>query len=91
MFETVESQDGTLRLVGEATIHEIVDVWTCLTEATKGREDLTLDLGGLTDLDTAGAQLLVAARRSGSVARVHSCPDQIRGFLDSIGVAGQIL
>lgn len=91
MFEAVETEEGTIRLVGEATVHDVVTVWQRLIDATTHREGLTLDLGGLTSLDTAGAQLLLATRRSGAVARVHSCPDPIRGFLESIGVAEQVL
>jgi ABC-type transporter Mla MlaB component len=91
MFETVETTEGTIRLNGEATIHDVTTVWRLLVDATADRRELTLDLGGLTELDTAGAQLLLASRRSGAVSRVHSCPAPIRSFLASIGIAEQVL
>ena len=91
MFETIENEEGTVKLVGEATVHEATLVWETLCQATKERQDLALDLSGLTAVDTAGAQLLLAVRRSGAVARVHSCPESVRRFLESIGVEDKVL
>ncbi len=75
-----------VQLKGEATIDSAPDLCAGLSAAAAGSpEPAVLDLSGLTDLDTAGAQLLVAFAKSAPNARVVSCPPRAAALLDRLG------
>ena len=48
--------------------------------------DWTIDMSGITDLDTSGLQLLLMMRRAISNTRVCSCPTHLREFIESVGL-----
>jgi anti-anti-sigma regulatory factor len=86
-------RDGgeNLRVVGAATVYEAEGFKAALLEVlAEERESWVLDLGGLTALDTAGLQLLMAFRRSANVS-VHSCPENIRIMVDRIGLLAKVV
>jgi len=64
-FET-EQMQGKIRLKIEGTfsIYEAASLREELLERLAGDTDLELDLGGVTECDTAGLQLLCAARKT---------------------------
>jgi ABC-type transporter Mla MlaB component len=80
MIEVKEAGEGRFALVGEATVYTVADLHGQLCRhglagvATK----VTVDLSGLTNLDIAGAQILIALRRTLGHARVDftGCPEQ---------------
>lgn len=72
---------GAFSVANVATIHAQL---TALLQATP--DELTIDMSGITELDTAGLQLLLALRRSTRVTRVHSCPVNLREFIETIGL-----
>lgn len=79
--------DGLIVIRGEATIHNISRLWQQLKALDKDIGDrVSIDLSGLTALDTAGAQLLIAFRRNHVFSSVHSCPPPIRQFLELTGL-----
>ncbi len=59
-----DGQARALRIDGEMTIYRALDVKELLLSAIDGAASLELDLSGVTELDTAGVQLLLAAEKS---------------------------
>ncbi len=55
---------NALSLGPELTIVQAADTHALLAQALTEAGDLALDLGGVTDFDSAGVQLLLATRRS---------------------------
>jgi anti-sigma B factor antagonist len=53
-----------LHLAGELTIYEVPGVKLALLDAMAVADGLEIDLSGVTEIDTAGVQLLVAAKSS---------------------------
>jgi anti-sigma B factor antagonist len=87
MTEIQLDDTGTLKLFGEVTISTAQDLYSQLAAISADDHPmLTIDLSGLTQLDTAGVQLLLAFRRSASLSRVHSCPAPLREFVRQIGL-----
>jgi anti-sigma B factor antagonist len=52
-----------LRLDGELTIYRAAELKTLLLEALEGAIALELELSGVTEIDSAGVQLLMLAKR----------------------------
>lgn len=57
---------STLCLEGELTIYNAADTKVRLSEALSRPGNLAVDLSGVTEVDSAGLQLLVLARREAS-------------------------
>lgn len=57
-----------LRFEGELTIYAAAAVKTALLEALTDAIEVELDLAGITAIDTAGMQLLIAAKREADAA-----------------------
>ena len=53
-----------LRLEGELTIYRAAELKQTLVAAVDGPDSLEIDLSAVTELDTAGVQLLMMAERS---------------------------
>jgi anti-anti-sigma factor len=64
----------TVRIEGEMTIYRANDLKRDIVGCLERAADIELDLSGVTELDTAGVQLLLLARREadhrGGVARI---------------------
>jgi anti-sigma B factor antagonist len=58
----------TLRLEGEMTIYRAAELKRALVEAVERPGALKLDLSGVTELDTAGLQLLLLAGRTAAAS-----------------------
>lgn len=78
-----------LSLDGEMTIGRAVELKQALLGALGGRGPLDLDLGAVTDLDTAGVQLLLLARAVATarqkpfkVVAASPAVQQVLGLLD---------
>lgn len=56
---------------GELTIYRAAELCELLKTALSNDADLELNLAGVTELDSAGVQLLMAAKKS-ALARQHS-------------------
>lgn len=65
-----------ISLEGEVVIQRIQDIKQQILSALQGSEDLQLDLGKVTEMDTTGLQLLCSAHRSalrmGKIFRVSA-------------------
>jgi anti-anti-sigma factor len=53
-----------LRIEGEMTIYRAAELRQVLLDALAPPGDLNIDLSGVTEIDSAGVQLLVAAKKS---------------------------
>lgn len=63
MTDQVHVKGGTLTLVGEATIYNAQDLQARLHAAVKRKRGVrTVDLSQVTELDTAGLQLLLGLK-----------------------------
>ncbi len=58
------SATAALRLDGELTIYRAAELKELLLAALEGGATLELDLGGVTELDSAGVQVLMLARQA---------------------------
>lgn len=54
----------TLRIEGEMTIYQAAEIKQTLLAALVQHDALDIDLSAVTEIDTAGLQLLVAAKKS---------------------------
>jgi anti-anti-sigma factor len=64
MSITVETK-GTqqyVTVVGELTVFTVSDLWQALWQVLKGAGEVEIDLGGVSDIDTAGIQLLMVVK-----------------------------
>lgn len=89
------SQNKTeIILAGEATVHTADALHEALAEAlappeqTGASPPMRVDLSGLTEIDLAGAQLLIAFRRTLGMTRAcyHGCPEALRAKLGRVGL-----
>lgn len=60
--------DGQLRIEGEITIYTALEIKHHLMQVPRS-QDIEIDLSGITEIDTAGLQLLVLMKRE---ARKHN-------------------
>lgn len=92
MIEIRRDEQNGFRLEGEATIHDAIELREKLLEVLASTASPTvLDLSGLTDLDTAGAQVLLAFVKSAPSVVLVSCPDPVAASLASLGLAKSLL
>jgi anti-anti-sigma regulatory factor len=87
--ELREQSDGVSALHGELTIFEVVALKELLRAAI-ARGPMRIALDTVFVLDGAGAQLLIAARRTGRVSFV-AAPGAIRTQLETTGLAPHLL
>ena len=88
---------ATLRLAGELTIYHAADLKHALLPLAAPGGDWALDLSGVTDIDSAGIQVLLAARRTlaarGAQLRLTACGAaahaafSLYGMADAFGAA----
>jgi anti-anti-sigma regulatory factor len=92
MTELQVDDDGTLKIEGALSIFTAQD-WCARLRALSPEDypEITLDLSGLTEIDTAGIQLLLAFRVSHKNTRVHSCPKTLRDLIQQIGLERVLL
>jgi anti-anti-sigma factor len=75
MSITVESHEAmeSIRLAGELTIFNVSEMWRSMLQLLNGTEEIEIDLHGVSEIDTAGIQLLMllkmAVEKRGRSAR----------------------
>ena len=57
-------EKAVLRLEGEATIYQAAELKQTVLSALKQGTTLEVDLSGITEIDTAGVQILLLAKRT---------------------------
>jgi anti-anti-sigma factor len=78
--------DGALRIDGELTIYTAEAVRERLLGALQDQPAVEIDLAGVTEFDTAGLQVLMAARsqalKAGAELRLQGASPAVRDLLD---------
>ncbi len=87
-----EGARAALALEGELTIYGAAELQTRLVAAlADAPEGLDIDLAGVTELDSAGVQLLMAthraARVSGRTVSLHAPSDAVRDVIELFDLA----
>lgn len=82
-----------LRLEGELTIYRAAELHAMLKDTLSGAARCTLELDAVTEVDSTGVQLLLAARRT---ARENACelafvglPEALADALNVFGLTGE--
>lgn len=59
-----DGSNSFVRIDGPLTIYEVAEFQQQITEAWPAEGELSIDLAGVSEIDTAGLQLLLALRKS---------------------------
>jgi anti-anti-sigma factor len=87
MTQVQLDKGGNLTLVGELNISNATSIHAELTAILEHAPDqLVIDMSQVTELDTAGLQLLLSLRLTVENTRVHSCPAHVRDFIEHVGL-----
>ncbi|MFT3733782.1 MAG: STAS domain-containing protein [Rhodocyclaceae bacterium] len=92
-FSCTETVPGTLVLEGEFTIFDAAQARITLLDKLSARDALTVDLSGVTELDSSGVQLmLLLAREAGRADKTvtwekHS--NAVAQVLDTLNLSAQ--
>lgn len=79
----VDTQQRTVSLHGELTIFSVQDIRNRLLEVLATLDEIQVDLGEVTEVDTAGLQLmLLAKRKPGKTVRFSNHSDAVLRLLD---------
>lgn len=76
-----QSTDDIVRIQGEMSIYQASELKQQLLAGLHEERTLVLDLSGVTELDTAGLQLLMLAKRT---ARTNHCQLQLQGHSTAV-------
>lgn len=94
-MDITSERDGDvqcLHLEGELTIYCAMAVKEALLDALGEAPELALDLQGVTEIDTSGVQLLVAAAReaanTGKQLRLRSSSAAVRSLIELYDLGG---
>lgn len=84
MIEVERSgKHARVSLAGELTIYSVGEIKAELADAMRSADDLEVDLGGITEIDTAGLQLmLIAKRQPGKQIRFVNHPPCVLRLID---------
>lgn len=87
----VDVQQKVIALSGELTIFSVSDIRKCLLEVLAGLEGISLDLRDVTEIDTAGLQLMLLAKAMpGKEVRFCNHSNPVLRLIDLANV-GQML
>jgi anti-sigma B factor antagonist len=87
----VDTREKSMAIVGELTIFSVLDIRSRLLEVLVSLDEVNVDLGEVTEVDTAGLQLmLLAKRKAGKTVRFCNHSDEVLRLLDLANV-GQTL
>jgi anti-anti-sigma factor len=88
--QSLPDGSASLRLSGELTIYHAADLRQALLPHAQAHA-WTLDLAGVTDIDSAGVQVLLAARRTlaarGGLVRLTACSPAAQAVFSLYGMA----
>ncbi len=91
-FSIVVTQDRqTLRLEGAVTIRHAQDLAARLGECAGEGASLSIETGGLEDIDTAILQLLCSLRKTVPVFSIDNPSDAFVGAVDRCGLRRELL
>jgi anti-anti-sigma factor len=88
METLIQASPGGARVTGEMTVYTAAAVKSALLEALRAHQEVAfeLDLSEVTELDTAGLQLLLMLNRSCAAASrafcISACSETARGSIE---------
>ncbi len=81
---------GLVKAVGSFTIYETAALREAMVSAFDGPEGLILDLGGVTECDAAGVQLIcsarLTARKTGKTFHVQAVSNAVVQAMEGVGL-----
>ncbi len=84
----INLQERTLSICGELTIFSVADIRKRLQEALAAVDTLSVDLSEVTEIDTAGLQLmLLAKRKPGKTVGFCKHPETVLRLIDLANLA----
>jgi anti-anti-sigma factor len=86
------SENGAqAKLAGELTIYTVTEIKTALAEVMGSVDDIEVDLSDVTEIDTAGLQLMLIARRHpGKDFRFVNLPPSVRHLIELANVGNAL-
>ena len=88
---TMSAERQLMSLSGELTIFSVQDVRNRLLEALASTDELSIDLGEVSEIDTAGLQLMLLAKRSpGKTVRFCHHSDAVVRLVDLANLAQKL-
>jgi len=84
-------QGARVTLSGELTIYSVAEIKSALAEAMGKASEIEVDLAGVTEVDTAGLQLMLIAKRHPDcqVRFVNHSPEVLR-LIDLANLGGAL-
>ncbi|MBU0995029.1 MAG: STAS domain-containing protein [Proteobacteria bacterium] len=90
-----EKNSVVVKIDGPFAINEVGEIKTGLVEAISAKKDCAVDLTAVTDCDTAGIQLLVAAQKKSQELKqkmvIEKISEPVRLALDRLGLTREDL
>ena len=78
-------------LSGELTIYSAAEIKSALAEAMGKANEIEVDLSGVTEIDTAGLQLMLIVKRNrGSDVRFVNHPPEVLRLIDLANLGGAL-
>ena len=78
-----------VKLDGELTIYSVAEIKSGLAEVMKSADQIEIDLSGITEIDTAGLQLMLIAKRNpGKDVSFINHPQSVLRLIDLANVGG---
>ena len=84
------AEEPVLVLLGEIDVASVVGLRTAVDELPRHPCPITIDLGGVTFMDSTGLGWLAGLARSGCEVTLQATPDPIRKLLDVTGVVAVV-
>lgn len=84
-------QGARMTLSGELTIYSVTQIKSALAEAMGRASEVEVDLEGVTEIDTAGLQLmLIVKRHPGSAVRFVNHPSAVLRLVDFVNLGSSL-
>ena len=84
-------QGARVTLSGELTIYSVAEIKSALAEAMGKASEIEVDLAGVTEVDTAGLQLMLIVKRDpGCDVRFVNHPPEILRLVDLANLGGAL-
>jgi len=78
-------------LAGELTIYTVAEIKAALGEAMEADNEIEVDLSGVTEIDTAGLQLMLIVKRNpGKEVRFVNHPASVLRLIDLANLGGAL-
>ena len=84
-----KGKTARVALTGELSIYSVAEIKAGLSEAMSSANEIEVDLSGITEMDTAGLQLMLIAKRNpGKQVRFANHPAAVLRLVDLANLAG---